>query len=64
MKTSQNRRTLKVARYNIQSVTSSSSSRRPVSPSSVGVSPMRRKARIVSFKSISPAPAKKWLAAA
>lgn len=64
MKTNQNRRTVKVARYNIQSVTSSSSSRRPVSPPSERSLPVGRKARIVNFKSISPAPAKKWLAAA
>lgn len=64
MKTSQNRRTVKVARYNIQSMTSSSSSRRPVSPSSAGTWRVGRNIRIVTFKSISPAPAKKWLAAA
>lgn len=64
MKTSQKHSVVKIARYNIQCATSSSSSRRPTSPPPSRAPRMERKARIVNFKSISPKPAKKWLAAA
>lgn len=53
----------KTASYNVQNASPSSSSRK-VSPSMRGTVRAGRQARIITFKSISPAPRKKWLAAA